>query len=91
MCGRNQKKDSLLKIMAITSTVVLSVLAIGTILYKLFSKYFKITFECDNNCDECLEGCCDEVDTEVVCDCDDESDACECECGCECETAETAE
>ncbi|MBO5111720.1 MAG: hypothetical protein J6D21_13515 [Clostridia bacterium] len=66
MCGKN-KKDSILKIVAITSTVVLAVLAIGAILYKLFTKYFKITFECDNNCDECVEGCCD---GEVLCDCD---------------------
>ena len=67
MCGRNNK-NSILKIVAITSTVVLSILAIGAILYKLFTKYFKITFECDNNCEDCVEGCCCDEE-EVLCDC----------------------
>ena len=75
MFGKNEKKISIVKVVAITSTVVLSVLAIGAVLYKLFTKHFKITFECDNNCEDCVEGCCDDVDAEVLCDCD---------CGCDC-------
>ena len=76
MCGKNEKKISIIKVVAITSTVVLSVLAIGAVLYKLFSKYFKITFECDSNCEDCVEGCCCDEAEDVLCDCG---------CGCECE------
>lgn len=88
MCGRNQKKDNILKIVAITSTVVLSVIAIGAILYKLFTKYFKITFECDNNCEDCVEGCCCEAE-EVLCECEEPAEP-ECECECNCEPTEDA-
>ena len=71
MFGRNEK-PSIVKIVTITTTVVLSILAVGAILYKLFNKYFKITFECDSNCESCAEGCCDGDDDCVDCCSDDD-------------------
>ena len=71
MFGRNEK-PSIVKIVAITTTVVLSIQAVGAILYKLFNKFFKITFECDNNCENCVEGCCDGEDD--GCDCCNDDD-----------------
>ena len=80
MCNRNEKKDSILKIVAITSTVVLAVIAIGAVLYKLFTKYCKITFECDGNCDDCLDTdcCCDEMDEGACCEGIETEDCCDC-------------
>ena len=74
-CG---KKNDTLKTVLTVIGVIAAIAAVAAAAYMLFKKYFKITFECDDEC-------CDE------CDCDgcfvEKEDAEElepvCECGCE--------
>ena len=64
----------LLKGIFITVGVLASLAALLAVAYTLFKKYFKITFECDDDCEEC-GCCCDECDedsvVEPICCCDD--------------------
>jgi len=62
-----------LKTFFIIVGAVVSIAAIAAVLYTVFKKYFKVTFECD----DCDCSCCDE-------DCFEEADEYEPICCCEC-------
>lgn len=38
---------------------LVSLAALAVVVYTIFKKYFKVTFECDGGCDDCDEGFCD--------------------------------
>ncbi len=73
-----EKKSSLKTLFAIIGALV-SIAAVVVVLYTIFKKYCKITFECDGNCDGCDEECfeedCDSY--EPICCCQDDEDEAE--------------
>ncbi len=73
-----ENKNTLKTFFIIVGAVV-SIAAIFAVLYTVFKKYFKVTFECDDcDCDCCDEGCFEEAeDYEPVCccECADEEEA----------------
>jgi len=68
------KKCCSLKTFFIIIGAVVSIGALIAVLYTVFKKYFKITFECDGDCDCCEEECfeCDEGSYEPICCCHEE-------------------
>ena len=74
----NKKCCSLKTVFTIIGAVV-SIAALALLLYTLFKKSFKITFDCDGDCEGC-DGCSDEYfeeDCEVyepICCCQDEEE-----------------
>lgn len=69
-----QKKDcEILKIVITVIGTLTAIAAIAIAAYVLFKKYFKITFESDDEMDECdCDGCYiekDDTSFEPVCDC----------------------
>lgn len=66
-----ERKDSILKGIFVVIGVVVSISAVIAVLYHIFTKFFKISLECDcDNCDaEDCDGCenCDDCSFE---DCD---------------------
>ncbi|MCQ2456997.1 MAG: hypothetical protein MJ096_06550, partial [Clostridia bacterium] len=65
----NEKKCGGLKTLFIVIGAVVTVAAVLGVLYSLFKKYFKITFECEDGCCDCFD---DECSCEPVCCCGDE-------------------
>ena len=67
-----KKESSALKTLLIIIGAVVSLAAIFAALYMFFKKYFKISFECDDDYDECdCNGCFveeDEKKYEPICD-----------------------
>lgn len=53
---REEKRVSIGKIILVTVGVTVAVVATLAALYKLFKKYFKVTFDC-GNCEDCTAGC----------------------------------
>ena len=94
-----ENKKSTLNALKVVFIVVGAVVTIGSlaiVAYKLFKKYFKVTFECEGEdcCDDCFcedeaiePICCCEGEDECACDCKCEE---ECTCGCECDCSEEA-
>lgn len=76
----DEKHVSIGKIIFVTISVTVAVVATLSLLYKLFKKYFKVTFDC-GECSDCTSGCfgddfdpmCDE-DFAPKCVLDDEED-----------------
>lgn len=61
---REEKRISVGKIIVVSATVAVTVAAAAFVLYRLFRKYFKITFDC-GDCDTCGDDCfCDDFDME---------------------------
>ncbi len=57
------RRVNIWKVVIISACVAAAVAAIAITGYKLFKKYFKITFDCGEDCDSCIDGCfCDEYD-----------------------------
>ena len=61
----NKKCCSLKTIFMIIGAIV-SIAAVIVVAYTIFKKYFKITFDCDGNCENC-DGC-DEESFEEDCE-----------------------
>lgn len=76
-----EKRVNIWKIVIVSACVAASVAAIAITGYKLFKKYFKISFDCGEDCECCDDPCfCDDCDDDFIpeCGCDeDESEACE--------------
>lgn len=79
----DEKKVSIFKVVAISAGVAVFVVTAAMVLYRLFKKYFRISFDC-GDCDSCCQDCFgDEFDPLSKCDDDfapgcslcDESDA----------------
>ena len=70
------KKDnsSLLKTVFVAIGALVSIAALGVVVYTVFKKYFKVTFECDGCCDACEDDCFADEDAcyEPICCCEDE-------------------
>ncbi len=75
-----EKKNCTLKTIFTVIGALVSIAAVLVVLYTIFKKYCKITFECDGNCEGC-DGCdeeCFEEDCdcfEPICCCQDDDDA----------------
>ncbi len=73
-----EKKVNIWKIIIISAGVAAAVAAICITAYKLFKKYFKITFDCGEDCENCEDGCfCDDFEDDDFipeCSIDDEDD-----------------
>lgn len=64
-----EKKTSPLKVILIILGAIVAAAGALLVVYKIFKKYFTVTFEC-GDCDSCDEDCfCDEdeLDAEPVC------------------------
>ena len=79
---KETRRVSIGKIIAISAAVALIAFAAMVIAYKLFKKYFKVSFDC-GDCDSCDAGCFDDdfdlfmedEDYEPSCSlCDDEDE-----------------
>ena len=79
---KETRRVSVGKIIAISAAVALIAFAAMVVAYKLFKKYFKVSFDC-GDCDCCSENCFDDdfdlfaedEDYEPKCSlCDDEDD-----------------
>ena len=78
-----------LKIIFIIIGALVSIGALVAVVYTVFKKYFKVTFECDGDCCDCEDDCfCEEENFEpVCCCCEEEAEEEEC-CCCDCEAVE---
>ncbi len=67
------KKESALKTIFVVIGALVSIAALVVVVYTVFKKYFKVTFEC-GDCDCCDEGCFEDEDAcyEPICCCEDE-------------------
>ncbi len=84
MCKKQEKQVSVVKIAVISAGIVIAAAAAMAVLYRLFTKHFKITFDCgddcccgDSDCDVCGSECdwgYDCPDSEPECAIDSESD-----------------
>ncbi len=77
-----------LKVVFIIIGALVSIGALVAVVYTVFKKYFKVTFECDGDCCECEEDCgfCEDENFEPICCCEEdeeEDDCCCCDCGCD--------
>ena len=75
MCNsENGKKGSdTLKGLFVIVGAIVTIGAVLAVLYGLFKKYFKVTFEYDtDSCDDCFDDDCDNC--EPVCYCNDQQD-----------------
>ena len=78
-----------LKVIFIIIGAVVSIGALVAVVYTVFKKYFKVTFECDGDCCDCEDDCfCEEENFEPICCCEEEEEEECCCCDCECESAE---
>lgn len=72
MCQRKKQNNvSVVKVVLITLGTVAAIAAALCVAYKIFKKYFKITFEC-GDCDFCDEDCSledEDAEPECICDC----------------------
>ena len=75
------KKDntSLLKGIFVAIGALVSIAALVVVVYTVFKKYFKVTFECDGCCDCCEDECFADEDAcyEPICYCEDEEEVVE--------------
>ena len=59
---REEKRITVGKVIVVSATVAVAVAAAVFVLYRLFKKYFKITFDC-GDCEACGDECfCDDFD-----------------------------
>ena len=66
-CKKDDRGVSVGKVVMITLSVVAIIIAAAAVLYKIFKKHFKITFEC-GDCDFCDDDCfSDDSDFEPEC------------------------
>ena len=63
-------KSSFFKGLFITVGVVVSVAAVVAVLYRIFTKYFKITLDCGDCHGDCDCDCCPDSDDCAFDDCD---------------------
>lgn len=68
------ENTSLLKGIFVAIGALVSIAALAVVVYTVFKKYFKVTFECDGCCDACEDECFADEDTcyEPICCCEDE-------------------
>jgi len=87
----NEKKTcETLKVLFIIIGAIVSIGALVAVAYTIFKKYFRVTFECGDDCD-CCDDCFDaECDCEPICCCEEEAEECCC-CEAEEETVADAE
>ena len=72
-CNKEKKSSEALKALFIIVGAVVTVGTVIMVLYSLFKKYFKITFECSN--DDCDDYFDDEYeDYEPICCCEDDDE-----------------
>ncbi len=70
MRKNEEKRVSVIKIIAISAGVALLIVSVAALLYKFFKKYFRISFDC-GDCDTCCQDCFgDEFDP--LCSCDED-------------------
>jgi len=69
MFCKKKEENSVLKAVLITAGVVITIVAALAVLYKVFKKHFKITFECED---------CDFCDNDTICSDDDSEPECIC-------------
>ena len=71
------KKDnsSLLKTIFVAIGALVSIAALVVVVYTVFKKYFKVTFECDACEDECFAD--EDACYEPICCCEDEEETAE--------------
>lgn len=69
----DMKKESTLKGIFVVIGALVSIAALVVVVYTVFKKYFKVTFECDG-CDCCDDECFADEDAcyEPICCCEDE-------------------
>ncbi len=77
----NEKKTTeTLKVLFIIIGAVVSLGALAAVAYTIFKKYFRVTFECCDDCDCCCDECFDdECDLEPICCCEEAEGCCCCE------------
>ncbi len=62
---RERTTGDVLKLIFVIVGAVVSIAALAAVVYTVFKKYFKVTFECDGECDDCDEcGCFDDRDSD---------------------------
>ena len=62
----NKKNTDIVKVIFTVIGVIVSIGAIAVLVYNVFKKYFKVTFECDGDCDSCDEDCDKGFEPEVI-------------------------
>lgn len=62
----NKKNTDIVKVIFTVIGVIVSIGAIAVLAYNVFKKYFKVTFECDGDCDSCDEECDKGFEPEVI-------------------------
>ena len=74
-----EKKINIWKIVIVSACVAAAIAAAAIAGYKLFKKYFKITFDCGEDCDSCDGDCfCDGLDDDFIPECgDEEAEVCD--------------
>lgn len=71
---KKENSSCTLKGIFVVIGALVSLAALAVVVYTIFKKYFKVTFECDGGCDGCDECFCDEDEfCDPIC-CDDEDD-----------------
>ena len=70
-----KENTSLLKGIFVAIGAIVSIAALGVVVYTVFKKYFKVTFECDGCCDCCEDECFEDEDAcyEPICCCEEEA------------------
>lgn len=72
-CGKEKKTSDALKALFIVIGAVVTIGSVAAVLYSLFKKYFKITFECSSDdCCNCFEE--DDDNYEPICCGDDDEE-----------------
>lgn len=72
---QEEKSSGVLKGVLITVGIITAIAAAAIVVYKIFKKYFTITFECDDceNCDgDCMDDLFEDVEEPAVCCCEEE-------------------
>ncbi len=74
---KKENSSCTLKSIFVVIGALVSLAALAVVVYTIFKKYFKVTFECDGSCDGCEDECFDDEDAcyEPICCCDDIDDA----------------
>ena len=65
-----EKKTSPLKVILIIIGAVVAAAGVILVVYKLFKKYFTITFEC-GDCENCEEDCFEDELDDLCCECEE--------------------
>ena len=73
-----EKKTSPIKVILIIIGAVVALMGAALVVYKLFKKYFTVTFEC-GDCETCEEDCFAECEDDTVCVDEEEAEAPEAE------------